>query len=122
MVTQFNRLSSSLRIGRILKHSIHLRQSIASGSPSSTVQEQVKKQTHILCRVQWHQFHSHPNHFGSSAVVCTDIVEVDSPCSYLPLKRIRNRCASGELKVDFGYPLGNETVLVAIPLPFSYNI
>lgn len=63
-----------------------------------------------------------PTFFGSSAIACTKLVEVEGPCCFLPLPRVSNRCAAGELKIDFGPPLGTDKVFVAIPLPFNFNV
>ena len=103
------------RIGKILyflKHTVKL---------IDTNKRQYKK-THIFCRVQWYQYHNYPEYFGSSAIVCTNIYEVEGPCCFLPLARVSNRCAAGEIEIDFDPPLGTDKVFVAIPLPFNYNV
>ena len=76
----------------------------------------------IFCRVKWHQYHSEPLHFGSSAIACTRQTEVEDACCYLPLKRVANRCAFGDIVTDFGDPIGSDNTFVAIPLPFNYNL
>ena len=103
------------RAGKViyfLKHSIKLI------DPNKKLQ----KKSHIFCRVQWYQYHSHPEFFGSSAIVCTKLIEVEGPCCFLPLARVSNRCAAGELQIDFGPPLRTDRVFVAIPLPFNFNV
>ena len=66
----------------------------------------------------------HPSHdfFGSSAIVCTPQTEVEDACCFIPLKRVCSRCAGGEMEVDFGTPIGTETVFVVIPLPINYSV
>ena len=106
------------RIGTItffLKHTVTLERE--SNGESLRVEK-----NHIFCRVKWHQYHSQPLHFGSSAIACTRQTEVESACCYLPLKRVANRCAFGDIAVNFGDPLGIDSTFVAIPLPFSFNV
>ena len=98
-----------------LKHSITLKE-VGRDSDSEI------RKTHVFCRVKWHQYHSCPLHFGSSAIACTRQVEVENACCFLPLKRIANRCAFGDITTDFGAPLGRDTAFVAIPLPFNFNL
>ena len=103
------------RIGRVLyflKHSVKL---------TDADNKQYKK-THLFCRVQWYQYHCHPEFFGSSAIVCTNHFEVEGPCCFLPLPRVSNHCAAGEIEIDFDPPLGTDKVFVAIPLPFNFNV
>lgn len=76
------------------------------------------KKTHVFCRVKWHQYHQYPPYFGSSAIACTRQFEVENACCFPPLKRVANRCAFGNITIDFGDRLGNDTAFVAIPLPF----
>lgn len=104
------------RVGRIvyfMKHCVSLK---------DTASDSILKKTHIFCRVQWHQYHTHPTYFGSSAIVCTNLTETEDLCCFLPLKRISSRCAVGNMKIDFGPPLGEDSALVAIPLILNYNI
>ena len=104
------------RVGTImffLKHSVTLKE-------ESTASEVEK--VHILCRVKWHQYHSQPLHFGTSALVCTRQTEVEDACCFLPLQRIANRCAFGDITTDFGNPLGTDNIFVAIPLPFNFSL
>ena len=102
------------RIGKIyfLRHSVKL---------TDTDNRQYKK-IHIFCRVLWYQYHTHPEYFGSSAIVCTKNFEVEGPCCFLPLARISNRCAAGEIEIDFPPPLGTDNVFIAIPIPFNFNV
>ena len=72
--------------------------------------------------MQWQQYHSQPLHFGSSALVCTRQTEVEDACCFLPLKRIANRCAFGDITTDFGNPLGTDTAFVVIPMPFNFSL
>lgn len=104
------------RIGTItffLKHSLTLE--------SETNAERMEK-NHIFCRVKWHMYHSHPLHFGSSAIACIRQTEVENACCFLPFKRIANRCAFGDISIDFGDPLGIDSTFVAIPLLFNFNL
>lgn len=107
--------SSNKRIGKVtyfLEHFVKITDQ--SGN--------TQKKTHIFCRVLWYQYHNYKDFFGSSAVVCTKLFEVEGPVCFLPLTRVSNRCAAGEIKVDFGPPLGNDHVFIAIPLQFDYNV
>ena len=100
------------RIGSLLfflKHSITLTDGVCD--------TKIEK-THLFCRIQWKQYHTHPMYFGSSAIACTRVSEVEGACCFLPLKRIANRCAFGDITTDFGAPRGMDTAFVAIPLPF----
>ena len=102
------------RIGKVmyfLKHSIKV----------MDASRELKK-THIFCRVLWYQYHNYPEYFGSSAIVCTKLYEVEGPCCFLPLARVSNRCAAGEIAIDFDPPLGTDKVFVAIPLTFKFNV
>ena len=105
------------RVGTImffLKHSVTLKE-----EPSVS---EVEKGHIIFCRIHWQQYHSHPLHFGSSALVCTRQTEVEDACCFLPLKQIANRCSFGDITTDFGDPLGTDTAFVAISLPFNLYI
>ena len=118
---RFNRLDPAMkRVGTImffLKHSLTLKEK------STTSTSEVEK-VHIIlfCRMQWQQYHSQPLHFGSSALVCTRQTEVEDACCFLPLKRIANRSAFGDITTDFGNPLGTDTAFVVIPMPFNFSL
>ena len=81
-----------------------------------------KIKQHLFCRVRWCQYHIYPEFFGSSAIVCTNLFEVEGPCCFLPLSRVSNRCAARDIEVDFDPPFGTDRVFVAIPLPFNFNM
>ena len=68
------------------------------------------KKTHIFGQVLWYQYHNYPDYFGSSAIVSTKLFEMEGPCCFLPLTRIANRCAAGEIEIDFPQPFGTNKV------------
>ena len=47
---------------------------------------------------------------------------MENACCFVPIKRVYNRCAAGEIAIDFGPPVGSETVFVAILLPVNYSV
>ena len=102
------------RIGKVLyflKHSIKVMDA-----------DKELKKTHIFYTLLWYQYHSYPEYFGSSAIVCTKLYEVEGPCCCLSLARVSNRCAAGEIEIGFDPPLGTDKVFVAIPLPFNFKV
>ena len=74
------------------------------------------------CSLKWHMYHNQPQHFGSSAIACTRQTEVENACCFLPLARIANQYAFGDISVYFGELLGVGSTFVAIPLSFNFNI
>ena len=98
-----------------MKHSIKIGQNPAD---PNRVAAQVEIKTHILCCVSWYpHHHTKSNYFGSSVIVCEDVLEEENVSSFIPMKRIANQCAIGNIKIELDYSSGStETVLVAVPL------
>ena len=98
------------RIQYFFRHSMTLKYS--SG--------QLQQKEHVMCSMRWMQFHQFLDWFGSSALVCSTITEVYDSCCFMPVQRIHRRCAHGVMPIDFGSPLGRESVFVAVPLIRDY--
>ena len=99
---------STCRVGNIkyfLKHTIN----IANNN---------KTLDHIFCYVTWKQTHPRSDWYGKSAIVSSTLNEIEDACCYMPVQRVAYRCASGELKVDFGDI--TESVFVASPVAIKF--
>jgi len=78
------------------------------------------EEEHLFCFVQWKQRHLSYDWFGQSAVVSSNLNQIEDACCFMPVQRIANRCASAELEVDFGDIVNN--VFIACPINLKYNV
>ena len=102
------------RVGTIqyfLLHTVEL-------AEQSTSSHETEKQLHLFCYVLWKQTHPNSRFFGQSAIVCSDLYEPLSACSFLPALRILGKCAHAKLPIDLGSH--TETLFVACPIPLKY--
>ncbi|XP_070537876.1 uncharacterized protein [Ptychodera flava] len=82
----------------------------------------LKKVSHLIARVEWLTSHPFHNHFGGDVTVWGTTTECTTSAQFIPLERIRSRCAVSVGKVKFPYESGNrtrileETVTVTVPL------
>ena len=77
------------------------------------------QEEHLFCYLIWKQQHPLFNWFGQSAVVTSNLDEVQDACCFMPVQRIAFRCASAELCLSFGTI--DETVFVACPINMKYT-
>jgi len=75
---------------------------------------------HMLAYVKWHQKHSHDDWYGTSAIVCNNSYEPDSPCSFIPIQRIHVVCAHCVLNTEISNV--SEDVFIAIPIPTKFSL
>lgn len=61
------------------------------------------------------KLHPKEDWYGTSATVCTDLYELGSFSSFLPVQRIACRCAHAVLNVKFDTHA--ENVFIACPIP-----
>ena len=78
------------------------------------------QEEHLFCYITLKQQHPLFNWFGQSAVVTSNLDEVQDACCFMPVQHIAFRCASAELCLNFGTI--NETVFVACPINMKYTM
>ena len=74
---------------------------------------------HVFAFVGWKQSHPQMDWFGTSVVVCSDVFECLSPCSFIPVQRIACR-AHALISVNFSNMV--EKVFIACPLPLRFFV
>ena len=102
--------SNGLRIGEVqyfLKHVIAIER---GGSRRENIE-------HVFAYVYWKKQHSNESWFGTSAVVCTDLFDLNMN-PFLPVQRIANRCAHATLKVKLDSYTHNSYVVCPIPVKY----
>ena len=97
------------RIQQIIHHTITI---FCSGK--------LEKRHHIFCFMEWYIKHSQENWYGTSATMCTNIRYTESSCSYLPIQRISDRCAYGNLNITIPPRNSSEEVFVTIPINLKF--
>lgn len=105
--------NSKLRIGRVqyfCKHKVLINM---SGKETQDCE-------HMLAYVKWYKKHSHEDWYGTSAIVCNNNYEPDSPCSFIPIQRIHVVCAYCLMNTEIATV--NEEVFVAIPIPTKFSL
>ena len=105
--------SAKLKIGIIQYFFKH---QIVASTPDKYKQEY----EHKLAYVKWYQKHLHEDWYGTSAVVCSNTNDPDSPCSFIPIQRIHAVCAHCTLNIQIGTI--SENVFVAVPIPTRYDL
>ena len=112
----FRRYTGDLRVGLIqhfLLHTVHLTRQ------GSTL---VQKVDHLLAYVSWKKVHRYPLWFGMDSLLSSCDHESPSAASFMPVARIKSRCAHTTLRVQFN-DISNiaEKVFVAVPLKFQIS-
>ena len=85
-----------------------------------TASSEAHKLNHIFAYVAWKQRHPNEDIFGTSATLCFNMYEQESPCAFLPVQRIACRCAHATLPIQIG--VVNENLCVACPIPMKYSL
>ena len=106
-----------LQVGRIRKFIKHTIKVSKINNTSSLEEIQ-----HIFCQIDWYVKHNQENWFGMSAVMCKNFTYVDSPCCFMPIQRIANKCAHGILKIIIPPNHSSEEVFIAIPIDLKYTL
>ena len=109
-VWQSNSLEHSSEVFGVVQHFIHHTLSVHCDNGDD------RSIPHIFAYVKWFKKHESFDYFGSSATVVTEGFEPFSPFSFIPVQKIRNRCAHGSFSIDFGKGF-DENVAIVIPLP-----
>ena len=78
-----------------------------------------EEEVHIFACVKWKRLHAHFDWFGSSAIVCESIDEIEFT-NFMPVQRIACRCAYISMPVDF-HDI-TETVFIACPITMKYCV
>ena len=73
---------------------------------------------HKLAYVKWYQKHVHEDWYGSSAVVCNNTINPDSPCSFIPIQRTHSVSAYSILNIEIAGV--SETVFIAKPIATKF--
>ena len=102
-----------LRIGAIQYFFKHR---VVASMPGKDIQHY----EHKLAYVKWYQKHAHEDWYGSSAVVCNNTNDRDSPCSFIPIQRIHAVCAHCILNTEIAGV--SENVFVAVPIPTKFYL
>ena len=103
---------SIIRVGIIqhfIRHAVRFPSSFGS-----------KKVSHLFARVHWFASHSHENWFSHRSLILSPTLTENGPATFLPVSRIRCRCAITEKKVVFDY--GEEKVIIAILCGSNYSV
>lgn len=80
-----------------------------------------KATIHTFCRIKWYIKHTQANWYGTSAIMCTNIIH--AMCTYLlmPIQWILHQCAYGKLNIVIPPRSTSEQVVVAIPVHLKYS-
>lgn len=70
--------------------------------------------THVLAKVVWYESHSERNHFGQSIIVASSVLHQLTRASFIPISRIKARCAYLQTNYTFAY--GEDSVVICVPL------
>ena len=79
-----------------------------------------KKIVHIFARIFWYKAHPRENWFSHRALVLSPDMNKCGPATFLPISRIRCRCAIIDKTVTFEY--GKDNVTIAILCGANYSV
>ena len=102
-----------LRVGLIqyfLRHVVRL--------PTSAAE--YRRVVHIFARIFWYKSHPRENFFHHRALVVSPDMDRCGPATFLPISRIRCRCAITNRTVKFDY--GEDNVIIAVLCSPNYSV
>ena len=100
------------RVGKVLYFIQH---SLALGTSVTETRERTKAaKSHLFAKVEWHKCHPRSGWFPKPVAIAGPLFEPNGSATFIPISRIKNRCAvvyNKNIKFDYG----EDSVVVVVP-------